>query len=133
MYHQLIITLGSNSNGRDQLSVAMNKIDKWLHLLAYTPMIETEPIDFPYPSGLFVNSVLWCETDWSIKQVERLLIQCEEDAGRTNSLRFEHPECIPLDADLIAWDEHILRPKDLARPYLRDGLVALGLSLPFDI
>lgn len=130
MLHQLVITLGSNCNGQEVLSAVIDQIKSQLHVLAYTPIVDTEPIDFPYPSGLFANSVLWCQTPCCLEQVQNLLMEYEVEAGRNNWLRQAHPECIPLDADLIAWDDQILKPRDLSRPYLRDGLIALGFSLP---
>ena len=49
--------------------------------------------------------------------------------GRTPEQRKAHPEAIPVDIDLITWDREILKPRDVTRPYLIEGLLELGEPL----
>lgn len=39
------------------------------------------------------------------------------------------PAEIPVDIDLIVWDKQVLKPQDLSRPYLIQGLEDLGEAL----
>ena len=53
----------------------------------------------------------------------------ERRTGRTPEQRKRHPEAIPVDIDLITWDLEILKPRDITRPYLIEGLRDLGEPL----
>jgi len=53
----------------------------------------------------------------------------EHSAGRTPEQRKKHPEAIPVDIDLIISDREILKPRDITRPYLIEGLRDLGEPL----
>lgn len=126
----LLITLGSNYEAESNLSYALDRIYEYLYLIDQTAIVETEPIDFPYPSASFYNTVLLCRTYLSLEDVQHFLEELETACGRNTICRELHPDRIPLDADLIIWESKILKPKDLSRPYLSDGL--LSLSIPID-
>lgn len=49
--------------------------------------------------------------------------------GRTPEQRKAHPEAIPVDIDLITWDRMVLKPQDVTRPYLIEGLRELNEPL----
>ena len=49
--------------------------------------------------------------------------------GRTSEQRKTHPEAIPVDIDLVTWDRMVLKPQDVTRPYLIEGLLELGEPL----
>ena len=53
----------------------------------------------------------------------------ERRTGRTPEQRKKHPEAIPVDIDLITWDRETLKPRDITRPYLIEGLRELGEPL----
>lgn len=129
-YHILLLTLGSNYEACFNIAYALERIYGYLYLVAQTSIVETEPIDFPYLSPSFYNTVLLCRTELSLEEVQTFLDQLEEACGRTPECRQTHPERISLDADLIVWDDRVLKIKDLHRPYLSEGL--LSLSLPID-
>ncbi len=127
--HTLLITLGSNYEAEVHLPYALERIYEHLFLLAQTAIVETEPVDFPYPSPPFCNTVLLCRTRQPLEQVQEWLHGLELCCGRTPECRDRHPERIALDADLIAWDSLLLKPRDLQRPYLSEGLVSLSLPI----
>lgn len=130
-HHTLLITLGSNYEADRNIAYALEHIYGYLYLLAQTDIVETEPIDFPYPSASFYNTVLLCRTQLPLEEVQIFLDKLEEACGRTLEYRQMHPEQISLDADLIIWDEWILKTKDLRRPYLSEGLVSLSLPIEY--
>ena len=52
--------------------------------------------------------------------------------GRTPEQRKAYPEAIPVDIDLITWDQEILKPRDVTRPYLIEGLRELNEPLTLE-
>lgn len=128
MAHRLIITLGSNYNRQANIRYAIGVLADLVPIVDRSEPVMTEPIDFPYNADLFANIVLLCQTEGSQAEVLEILHRLERDCGRTSESRATHPERIDLDADLIAWDGEVLKPRDLSRPYLHDGLLALGID-----
>ena len=69
------------------------------------------------------------ETHLEREDFARLLKELECRAGRTPDQRRSSPAEIPVDIDLIVWDKQVLKPQDLSRPYLIQGLEDLGEAL----
>lgn len=126
MQHRLVITLGSNTDAVRHIAYARIALKAYLAGIRIYRCGYTSPIDFPYPSGDFLNLVLTGDTNRSLEEVKHFLSSLELACGRTPQMTLLHPELIPLDADLIAYDTQILKPQDLCRTYLRHGLEALG-------
>ena len=53
----------------------------------------------------------------------RLLEDLEEEAGRTPEGK--HQGIVPLDIDVLQWNEQILKPADMKRDYVREALRSL--------
>lgn len=128
MASRMIITLGSNHNREYNMHYALRALEGIVHIISRSPIVLTEPIDFVYSTALFANTVLLCESDHSLEEVQASLSGVERACGRTSHSRLEHPELVPMDADLVVWREQVFKPKDFARPYLSEGLISLGLN-----
>lgn len=121
-WHRLLLSLGSNVDRERSIGYALAELRTRVHILRETEIMLTDPVDFPYPSGTFANVLLLCESSASLSEMQTLLHRLETDCGRTAETRRLHPELIHLDADLIIWEHQVLKPQDLARPYVRTAL-----------
>ena len=127
--HRFILTLGSNDRPSERIAWTLKQLAALpLELRSSTPR-SSSPVDFPLSSAPFTDVVLLGDTALELDELHRLLKALEQRAGRTPEQRREHPEHIPIDIDLITWDETILKPKDCTRPYLQQGLAELGVPL----
>lgn len=116
--HRFLISLGSNRPDSHYIDYAVAELRQAFSITRESELMYTEPVDFPYPSSNFWNLILWGETALTKNELLSLLNQLEAHAGRDRS----KPHDVPLDADLIIWDEETLKPRDLERPYLRNLL-----------
>ncbi len=122
-----LYSLGTN------LKDSQDRILKLMHVLGdiqgagigtyrMTDFKNTDPIDFPYPSGQFLNVVIFAETYLSQEEVEAVFKEVELKHGRTEQCAIETPELIPIDIDLILWQFKVVKAKDLERPYIKEAL-----------
>lgn len=128
--HRAIITIGSNYEAEHNVPYVLSRLGASLSIVAQTQPMLTEPIDFPYDSCQFVNVVLLATTTESLAQVNKALKHLEEACGRTPARRKAHPEQVPMDIDLIIWDDEVCKPRDLQRPYVIEGLTQLSIPIP---
>ena len=55
-----------------------------------------------------------------------LFKQIEQQSGRTPESK--NNGIIPLDIDLLQWNDTILKPEDFRRPYVQSGLLSLSTT-----
>lgn len=124
--HQLIITLGSNTGSASPLDLALSELRQSLTISSLSPLMQTEAVDFAYPSPPFLNRLIVASTTLSY---EAMLCECkriEQLCGRSEQQRATTPQIIPLDLDIIVWGSTICKPQDLSRPYVLQGLASLA-------
>ena len=118
--HRFVLTLGSNSEPQKHLSLAQAGLRSLgLERLTF----------FGLSDALFTDQVAVGETSMELETFATHLKALEHRTGRTPEQRKKHPEAIPVDIDLITWDREILKPRDITRPYLIEGLRELGEPL----
>ncbi len=128
--HRFVLTLGSNSEPLKHLSLAQAGLcSLGLERLTFSPARESAPISFGLSDALFTDQVAVGETSMELETFAAQLKALERRTGRTPEQRKRHPESIPVDIDLITWDREILKPRDITRPYLIEGLRDLGEPL----
>jgi len=128
--HRFVLTLGSNSEPQKHLSLAQAGLRSLgLERLTFSPARESAPISFGLSDALFTDQVAVGETSMELETFATHLKALERRTGRTPEQRKKHPEAIPVDIDLITWDREILKPRDITRPYLIEGLYDLGEPL----
>lgn len=113
---RFIISLGSNTQANEYIPYALSVLRSNLCIDKETELMQTKPVDFPYPSSDFTNVILWGETELSLDEVYKLLRSLEDYAGRRRTT----PHLVPLDADLLVWEREVLKPQDLKRPYMKE-------------
>lgn len=129
--HRFVLTLGSNDSTADRVSWACRRLVECLgkDALRFSTPKRSAPISFTLSDAPFTDAVAVGYTALSREELAALLKRLEQEAGRTPEQRQRQPAVIPIDIDLIAWEEEILKPQDLTRPYLHDGLSELGEPL----
>lgn len=125
----LLLSLGSNHHPERYIPYALEGIARRIQIVDQSPLVRTVPIDFAYPSDLFANTLLLCRTHLPLEVVQELLSELETVCGRTSEMAHLHPEQIALDADLLIWGSHTLKPRDLERTYVQQAIAYLGLPL----
>ena len=119
MLHNVIIVLGSNSNSEKNISKTKQMLSDVFDIIYFAKPVPTIPIDIPNPN-LFLNQVCILKTELNITEITAILKHIEHTIGRTPEDKLKH--CITIDADLIKWEDTILKPKDLDRFYVQDGI-----------
>ena len=125
--------LGSNLGRRARnLSAARRRLrERGARILRQSAVIETEPrgvLDQPR----FLNQVLEVEWDGTARQLLRAAQAVEREGGRVRTRRWG-PRTIDVDI-LLFGDEHVAEkdlqiphPRISERPFVREGLLELGV------
>ena len=129
--HHFVLTLGSNTDAEAHIAFVREELLTFPHcsLRFSTPRLSA-PVEFALSSALFTDVVVVGDTHEELTTFADRLKDLERRAGRTPEQRATTPEQIPIDIDLISWDDLILKPRDLSRPYLHLGLRELDEVLP---
>lgn len=120
--NRIILALGSNRDKEQNMERAAIQLCAHFISVRFAKMIYTAPIDCPDLSP-FLNQVAVAYTSDGpteiityLKQVERMLGRRPEDK-QTGS--------IPIDIDLLQWNDRILKPEDMKRDYILSGIRSL--------
>ena len=122
--HTCILCLGSNFYRIAHMAYAQRELKKHFPTIRFSEEMETEAIGSRFLSP-FSNQVASFETTLSSEEVRAILKQIERDLGR---LPEEKPQgVIRIDIDLLMYDDCVLKPADLERDFVKEGLKSLNL------
>ena len=122
--HTCILCLGSNFYRIAHMAYAQRDLKKHFPTIRFSEEMETEAIGSRFLSP-FRNQVASFETTLSSEEVRAILKQIERDLGR---LPEEKPQgVIRIDIDLLMYDDCVLKPADLERDFVVEGLKSLSL------
>ena len=122
--HTCILCLGSNFYRIAHMAYAQRELKKHFPTIRFSEEMETEAIGSRFLSP-FSNQVASFETTLSSEEVRAILKQIERDLGR---LPEEKPQgVIRIDIDLLMYDDCVLKPADLERDFVVEGLKSLSL------
>ncbi len=127
--HYLLFSLGCNVSKDSALALVLKSFDERLIIHRQTELLETEAIDFPFPSDTFANMVFFAETTMTKEELETYFFMLETLCGRTEEQRQTRPQEIPMDLDIVLWDGELVKAKDLTRPYIQDAIKTFSLDL----
>lgn len=114
-----LICIGSNYHREENLPLARRKLQALFPSICFATEVETEPLHLTN-TALFSNQVAMFTTCMEEKEVILALKQIEFEAGRRPEDKTVERVC--LDIDLLAYDSEILKPQDMQRPYIRQGV-----------
>ena len=122
MKQKVIIGLGSNWKSEVHIQQANRLLMDYFDEIHFSEAVYTEPIGVSQ-SDLFLNQVAIAYTSHSIAEIETVLKEMEKMLGRTSTSKQQG--IIPIDLDLLQWNNQILKSDDLERDYIRNGIESI--------
>ncbi len=118
MSNSLIVGIASNSKDRRwQIEQAIERLKSKFKNESVSGIYETTADngrDAPY-----LNAVMAATTSMSLEETISYLKQWEALCGRTPASKLEG--VIPIDLDIVVWNNEIVRPEDFNKPYFTRG------------
>ncbi len=121
----ILISIGSNHDAAQNMAAACRKLEQVLPSVRWSAVMRTKPVDCPRPD-FFLNRLGSASTSLSVPELHLLFKQIEQQSGRTPEGK--NNGIIPLDIDLLQWNDAILKPEDFRRPYVQSGLLSLSTT-----
>lgn len=123
MNHALISLAANDEKKETTIAHALRLIESYCVILNQTPVYQSEAAgESQQPS--YANALLQVETDQEYEELRRRFKSLEHDAGRTPASK--ERGIIPLDIDIISWNETLLKNKDMEYDYMKKGLHLLA-------
>ena len=113
------ISIGTNENREVNLDFAHRQLGRLYPDIAYSPVLDTQAVGMKHPCR-FLNQVACFHTQTTREETRSDLKRIEKEAGRTPEEKIR--EIIRLDLDLLIYDGEVLKPHDLERSFVREGL-----------
>ncbi|EJX07574.1 2-amino-4-hydroxy-6-hydroxymethyldihydropteridine diphosphokinase [gut metagenome] len=120
----MVYTIGIGSNWRreEALKLARRRLNGIFPGIRFSKEVETEPLHFRRRDK-FSNQVAQFSSPLSPAEVEAVLKSIERTAGRLPEDKAQ--EIVKLDLDLLCCDERCLKPQDMERSYILQGIAQL--------
>lgn len=125
--NRIIIVLGSNEGAERNMDLACRKLEE-LFPVQWSEAVYTQPLRCAVRKP-FLNRVGLSFTSWGIKELRECFKRIEKELGRTAESK--QIGIIPMDIDLILWNDSLLKPDDWTRDYVQDGLRQLAFCRQF--
>ena len=122
--HTCFLCLGSNFYRIAHMAYAQRELKKHFPTIRFSKEMETEAIGSRFLSP-FSNQVASFETTLSSEEVRAILKQIERDLGRLPEEKSQG--VVRIDIDLLMYDDCVLKPADLERDFVVEGLKSLSL------
>lgn len=124
--HTFLISLGSNYGDRKGfLDMALDWLKKESCAMRDSGIYETDSISGD--GRKYMNCVAECRINCTVSVIAEEGKRLERLSGRDNKSRASG--VVPLDFDVVACDNEILRQKDYNYPYFQKGLALLNSKL----
>lgn len=122
----LILSIGTNSPDREwQMTHAMKRMKQLFKKTVISDIYEVPAhngIDAPY-----LNAVMIASTTMNMDEATVALKQWETVCGRTPASKQQG--IIPIDLDIVVWNDEVVRPIDYSREYVSIGISRLLTSM----
>ena len=122
--HSCLLCIGSNLDAATRLSAARTVLLSHFPDIRFSQEMVTEAIGTGFLSP-FHNQVAHFTTRLSTEEVRAILKGIEQSQGRLPKDKANG--IVKLDIDLLIYDDGILKPKDLERKFVLEGMKELGL------
>ena len=120
--HHCLICLGSNYEYGKRLEAASQALKLHFPDIVFGKEMETEAIGGTWLSP-FGNQLAKFSTHLSAEEIRFILKQIEKDNGRMSEDKSQG--IVKLDIDLLMYDDDILKPDDMKRDFIKQGLKEL--------
>lgn len=120
MKNKAIVSIGSNRDRTKNIKEVIEVLSgKFPGSRFSTPEI-TDPIDLPESAKQFLNLVAVIYTELEVDAFKAILKKIEKKMGRNPD--DDEEGVVPIDLDLIEWNDEVYKPQDLVRPYVVAGM-----------
>ena len=116
------LCIGSNRDKAVNMKRAEAMLRAYFATIRFSPLMETEAIGCP-GAECYLNQVAVCRCEESLGEVQAALKRMEWEIGRRPTDKASGR--MPIDIDLIQWNDEVLKPADLQRCYVKEGLQAI--------
>ena len=120
--HSCLLCLGSNSNRHFHMEEARKALMKLFPNIRFSKEMTTEAIGDKFLSP-FSNQVAKLETSLTIEEIRNLLKKIEKENRRLPEDKEQG--IVKLDIDLLTFDDLILKPNDMEKDYVLEGISSL--------
>lgn len=117
-----LICIGSNYNKERNILFARTQLSAVFPSIRYGDELHTEPIKINNPET-FLNQMAIFTTSLTMDEVSAKLKEMESLAGRTPENK--QKQQIPLDIDILMYNDTVIRPEDMKREYVIQGIQSL--------
>ncbi len=117
--HTAYLCLGSNSEAYVRLENARTLLEAAFPGIRFAEMTETEAVGEGWLSP-FVNQVAHLHTTLAEDEVRAICKKIEWKCGRTEGEKALGR--MSMDVDLLTFDDTVLKPKDMQREYIAQGM-----------
>lgn len=124
--NKIIVSLGSNRESEANIRQADELLCGYLASVTFSEAVYTAAVGLP-DGGVFLNQVAIGYTEEQPEAIRLALKQMERQLGRTPEDKAKG--CIPIDIDLLQWNEQVLKPADLERGYVSTLLYLLSRTV----
>lgn len=122
--NQALISLGSNMPvGEKNILECISRILDRAQSGRFSGIYETEPEGI-HRHAKYRNCVGEISTREDLQTWNAFFKAIEKELGRNDVLRTQGN--VPIDIDIVQWNNTVLRPKDLAMEYMKEGLSELS-------
>ena len=122
--HTCLLCMGSNIEPSSCLSAARSALLSHFPSIRFSKEMVTEAIGSGFLSP-FHNQVASFTTSLSAEEVRTILTGIEQSQGRLPEDKVQG--VVKLDIDLLMYDEQVLKPKDMEREFVKEGMKSLDL------
>lgn len=118
-----IIGLASNrKEGEEILHQTIEKLSRDFRSARFSNCYLTDPVG-SCSKRMYWNCTGIIETNLDLDTLKNSFKTMEREAGRTPDSKLTGD--IPLDIDVVVWNNRVIRPRDWEQPYFQTGLKQL--------
>lgn len=118
-----LLSLGANTpNKREAITNAIKAIGQIASITAQTPIYET-PAEGSIVAQPYANALLLITTAGEYATLRETFKNWEKETGRTPQSKLQG--IVPLDIDIIKWNDTLLKERDMEYEYMKKGLQLL--------
>lgn len=121
--NRIVMLLGSNSNAEENMKQAEVELRDYFPRITFSKPVYTEPSGTNYTTP-FLNEVAVAYTGDRPEEIIVCFKLIEQVLGRTPADK--HIGIIPIDIDLLQWNDQVLKKCDMNQPYVVEGLKSLS-------
>ncbi|WP_085536529.1 2-amino-4-hydroxy-6-hydroxymethyldihydropteridine diphosphokinase [Massilibacteroides vaginae] len=121
--NRIIMLMGSNRNAEENMKLAEAELRDYFPRIAFSDPVYTEPIGTNYNTP-FLNRIAVAYTADRPEEIIVCFKLIEQVIGRTPNDKLIGS--IPIDIDLLQWNEQILKKEDMKRDYVVSGIRSLA-------